>query len=129
MVSEERQSTSAASSESERTLAHAHAGNEAPKLQPEAPRTYATAEELDDQAQAEREYAEWGGDAPAPLGRVQRDTRRRMSTSGAGGRQRTRSRSESLPHVYLVDSAFSDSHRVMSRISRQERQDSGGKGK
>lgn len=123
------------SPESDRTLANEHQGShpsattDSPKShpKPEVARNFTTPRQFMDDAEAEREFAEFGGDAPMPLGAVQLKTRR-MSTSAPGGRQfgqRSRSRSESLPPLYLVDSAFSESHRVMSRLSRQERENQG----
>ncbi|ORY88386.1 major facilitator superfamily domain-containing protein [Leucosporidium creatinivorum] len=123
---------STGSTTSSATLAHQQGGttvaasNTNGALKPEPLRTFKTpnadehGEWLNDDEEAEREFASFGGDVPDAQA-MPRRTRTRRNTSGS----RTRSRSDSLPGLHLVDSAYSESHRVMSRISRQEAEDRG----
>lgn len=124
---------STGSTTSSATLAHQHepttlaSANSNGALKPEPHRTFKTpnADEHGDSfnadEEAEREFASFGGDVPDAQA-MPRRTRTRRNTTGS----RTRSRSDSLPGLHLVDSAYSESHRVMSRISRQEAEDRGG---
>lgn len=89
---------------------------------PEPARTFNTpAADDPDGEEAEREFADFGGDVPSHL--AMKKLRPRRGTTGS--RTRTRSRSESLPPLFLVDSAFSESHRALSRISRLEAEEQG----
>lgn len=127
---------STASTTSSRTLAHAApaasmtttSGNAGAK--PEPSRLFTKPDDEDaphptwvqddpDGEEAEREFADFGGDVPSRQA-MPKTRRASMST------RRARSRSESLPPLYLVDSAYSESHRAMSRISRLEAEEVGG---
>lgn len=55
---------------------------------------------------AEREMADFGGDAPvSPIGRKR---------AGTGGRRMSRSTTPAFPPLHLVDSAFAEAHRARS---------------
>ena len=77
--------------------------------EPERPRHYHT--ELEDPEregeEAEREFADFGGDVPTDKVLIRRNTRRNR------GRSNT---TTSFPSLHLVDSAYSDAHRAVTRV-------------
>lgn len=66
---------------------------------------------LDEEArEAEREITGYGGDVPTQV------RSRALSLQGRGFGRRTTQRSGGFPDLHLVDSAFSDAHRELSRV-------------